>query len=243
MRNPFSRGLVVGLVAIMLSLGGFLVAHGSGMAEIQAIGQPGTDAVPLKVWTDKETGQAFRESDRAIVSFQAERTAYLTVLAVSSDGSVHILFPNNEIPNNLIQQGKVYTLFGDDSSIRLTVGQKAKNAGLVFYLSAKPYSLDPLKARDDQQYIFIPANASRDISALKDRLETISKEPGFNRMVLPLTGTGGENLEARLTVLPAQTRKEDRKSLRGGIESSTPEVLTGAAGIKPKPLREEGSQR
>jgi hypothetical protein len=247
MRNSFSRGLVVGFVTIMLGLGSLFMAHGSGTSDtsgtvaLQAIGQSGADAVPLKVWTDKESGQAFREGDRAIISFQAERTAYLTILAVSSDGNVHILFPNKEIPSNLIQQEKVYTLFGDDSSLRLAAGQKSKNAGLVFYLSAKPFSLDPLKAPDDQQYISIPPSARDNINTLKDKLKTVSQEPGFNRIVVPLPGVGGENLEAKPSVLPAQAMEESRKALRGGVESSTPEVLTGAAGLKP--LREEGRQR
>ncbi|MGO9116453.1 MAG: DUF4384 domain-containing protein [Desulfomonilaceae bacterium] len=249
MRNPFSQGLVVGFITIIIGLGSLNLAHGremsdtSGTAGLQSIGQPGGDAVPLKIWTDKEPGQVFKQGDRAVVSFQAERTAYLTALAVSSDGDVHIIFPNKELPNNMIQQGKVYTLFGDDSSLRLETGKNFRNAGIIFFLSSKPFSLDLLKTTGDQPYLFIPASSTDKINELKDKLKDISRKPGFNRVVLPLIGGYGRNLEPKFSVLSAQPTDLLRKDLSGGVESSTPEALTGSAGLKPKPLREQGHQR
>ena len=249
MRNPFSQGLVVGFITIVIGLGSLYLAHGSDMSDtsgtagLQSIGQPGGDAVSLKVWTDKEPGQVFKQGDRAVVSFQAERTAYLTALAVSSDGNVHVIFPNKELPNNMIQQGKVYTLFGDDSSLRLETGKNFKNAGIIFFLSSTPFSLDPLKTTGDRPYLFIPASATDKINELKDKLKDISRKPGFNRVVLPLAGGYGQNLEPKFSVLSAQPSDVLRKDLSGGVESSTPETLTGSAGVKPKPLREQGHQR
>lgn len=245
MRNPFSQGLVVGFITIIIGLGSLHVAHGSdisdtsGTAGLQSIGQPGGDAVSLKVWTDKEPGQVFKQGDRAVVSFQADRTAYLMALAVSSDGNVHIIFPNKELPNNMIQQGKVYTLFGDDSSLRLETGKNFRNAGIIFFLSSKPFSLDPLKTAGDQPYLFIPASSTDKINELKDKLKDISRKPGFNRVVLPLTGGNGQNLEPKFSVLSARPRGVGPKDLSEGVESSIPESLTGSAGHKPKPVRQQ----
>lgn len=245
MRNPFSQGLVVGFITIIIGLGSLYVAHGSdisdtsGTAGLQSIGQPGGDAVSLRVWTDKEPGQVFKQGDRAVVSFQADRTAYLTALAVSSDGNVHIIFPNNELPNNMIQQGKVYTLFGDDSSLRLETGKNFRNAGIIFFLSSKPFSLDPLKTDGDQPYLFIPASSTDKINELKDKLRDISRNPGFNRVVLPLTGGYGQNLEPKFSVLSARPKGVVPKDLSEGVESSIPEALTGSAGLKPKPVRQQ----
>ena len=245
MRNPFSQGLVVGFITIIIGLGSLYVAHGSdisdtsGTAGLQSIGQPGGDAVSLKVWTDKEPGQVFKEGDRAVVSFQADRTAYLTALAVSSDGNVHIIFPNKELPNNMIQQGKVYSLFGDDSSLRLETGKNFRNAGIIFFLSSKPFSLDSLKTTGDQPYLFIPASSTDKINELKDKLKDISRKPGFNRVVLPLTGGYGQNLEPKFSVLSARPKGVVPKDLSEGVESSIPEALTGSAGLKPKPVRQQ----
>ncbi len=245
MRNPFSQGLVVGFITIIISLGSSYLAHGSeisdtsGTAGLQSIGQPGGDAVSLKVWTDKEPGQVFKQGDRAVVSFQADRAAYLTALAVSSDGNVHIIFPNKELPNNMIQQGKVYTLFGDDSSLRLETGKNFRNAGIIFFLSSKPFSLDSLKTPGDQPYLFIPASSTGKISELKDKLRDISRKPGFNRVVLPLTGGYGQNLEPEFSVLSARPKGVAPKDLSEGVESSIPEALTGSAGVKPKPVRQQ----
>jgi hypothetical protein len=249
MRNPFSQGLVVGFITIVIGLGSLYLAHGSDMSDtsgtagLQSIGQPGGDAVPLKAWTDKEPGQVFKQGDRAVVSFQAERTAYLTALAVSADGNVHIVFPNKELPNNMIQQGKVYTLFGDDSSLRLETGKNVRNSGIIFFVSSKPFSLDPLKSTGDRPYLFIPASSTDEINELKDKLKDISRKPGFNRIVLPLTGDYGQNLEPKFSVLSAQPTDLIRKDLSGGVESSTPETLTGSAGLKPKTPRGQGHQR
>lgn len=206
-------------------------AERSGAArELTSIGEPGAQAIKFKVWTNKEEGEAFHSGDRAIIFLSAERQAYVTILSVSSDGSVTLVLPNNLMQDNLVQPNKLYALFGDDAPVRLTTGKKPGREQLILYLSSTPLVLAPLVVPKGAQWLTIKADGQNEMQLLGEKLRTLAKDEGFNKATLLLPSKAGDNLEIKLTEAPRDLLK---KGLPGGVESSVPETLTGSAGLKP----------
>ncbi|MBI5250170.1 MAG: DUF4384 domain-containing protein, partial [Desulfomonile tiedjei] len=87
------------------------------------LGKMGTAPINLSVWTNKPVGQQFKTGERVIIHFKADRDCYVTVLNVSARGDVAVLLPSKERPDNLIKAGQEYSLFGDDSNVRLEMGK------------------------------------------------------------------------------------------------------------------------
>jgi len=203
---------------------------GNGAKEMISIGEPGPQAVKFSMWTNKGEGETFRPGDRAIIFLSAERQAYVTILSISSDGSVTIVLPNKLMPDNIIQANKLYALFGDDAPVRLTTGEIPGKEKVVLYVSSTPLVLDPLAIHEGKGWLTIACDAQKEIGILKEKLRAIAKEEGFNRATLLLPTATGDTLGLKLTEVP-QTAKS--KGIPGGVESSKPETLTGSAGLKP----------
>jgi hypothetical protein len=208
--------------------------------ELLSIGQPTPSAIGLRVWTSKETGESFKPGDRLIITVQADRNAYLTALCVSSQGNVIVLFPSKENPSGLIEKGKPYTLFGDDSDLRLTLGKKLDKPGLVFYLSPTQPSLDSLKTSKETGMVTLARDSAKEIQVLKGALQKVAGEDGFNRVFFPSTGEAMENFEVKLTAGPERLmggRRPMQKKLPTSVDSTPPETVTGVQGIKSEPLK------
>jgi hypothetical protein len=198
--------------------------------DLAAIGEPSSQAVKFKVWTNKEEGEAFRPGDRAIIFLSADKEAHLTILSMSSDGRVTVVLPNKLMQDNMIQPNKLYALFGDDCPVRLNTAERSNGERLVIYLSNTPLALAPLKVPEGSNCLTIGPDSGKDMQILKQKLQTISKENGFNRTTLLLPGEAGDNMGIKLAEVSQQAKK---KALPGGVESSVPETLTGSAGLKP----------
>ncbi|HTY21648.1 MAG TPA: DUF4384 domain-containing protein [Desulfomonilaceae bacterium] len=183
-----------------------------------SLGEKGPNAIGLKVWTQKKQGEAFSEGEPIILNFETSRKAYVMAVNVSPKGDVMVLFPNGESPDNLILPGKTYTLFGPDSSIQVTAGEKIKEAVIIFYAALKPFKLDPLKAPEGHPVIRIPHSDTAQLGVLTTKLHDLSQDEGFNRqaVVLKSAGSGGIALELMAP----------RSSKPGGV--------TGGQGLKPE---------
>jgi len=198
--------------------------------ELISIGEPGPEAIKFKVWTNKEEGEVFRAGDRAIIFLTADRQAYLTIVAISSDGSVTVFLPNEFMRDNMIQPHKLYTLFGDDWPVRLTAGEMPGNEKLLICLSSAPLTLDPLKMPEGARWLTIAADAGKEKGILKEKLRAIAQDKSFNRAVLSLPREAGATVEFQLGEAP---RRLKRKALPADIESTIPDPVTGTAGVKP----------
>jgi hypothetical protein len=198
--------------------------------ELVSIGEPGAEAIKFRIWTNKEEGDTFRPGDRAIIFLSTEREAYVTMLSVSSDGRVTVLLPNKLMQDNAVQPNKLYALFGDDSPVRLTVGKRPSKDKLVICLSPVPLTLDPLTIPEGSACLTLTVEAWKEIGTLKQKLQTISKDKGFNRATIVLPGERGDSLEIMATVIP-QTLS--RKGIPEDQESTVPGTLTGSPGLKP----------
>jgi len=204
--------------------------RGGASIDLNAIGQPGPQAIKFKIWTNKEEGEAFRSGDRAIIFLTAEHQAYVTVLSTSSDGAVTLVLPNSLMQDNMVQPNKLYALFGDDAPVRLTTGKKSGRNQLVLFVSSKPFVPAPLVIPKAARWLTVKGDAGNDMEILREKLSTLAKDEGFNKATLLLPGEAGENLEIKLTEVP---RSPLKKGIPGGLESSVPETLTGSPGLKP----------
>ncbi len=231
--------VAVGLLPCAVSAGG--TAYPSW--ELLSIGQPKPSAIGLRVWTDKEAGKPFKKGDRLIITVQADRNAYLTVVCISSRGNVTVLVPNKDNRNGLLKKGEPYTLFGDDSRLRLTLGKQINKPGLVFYLSSKPPRLDSFKRSKQTGLYTIARDSGKEIKALKGVIEEASREEGFNRVLFSATGNGKKYFEVRLKEGPERlmggARPMIQKKLPTSIDSTPPETVTGVQGVKPETPEQE----
>lgn len=235
-----------GYLCAVLGYIGCIGVSGHCSAEVQSIQelltttQPGPHAIPIKVWSEKKRRDSFREGERIVIAFQAAQPAYVMILACSSSGDVAVLFPNKDRSDNFVGQEKIYTLFGDDSTLRLSVGGEYEHGGLVLCASAKPFTLNALKGLEHQQRVTIPANALEQMETLRSTIQAMAKEAGFNRVFVPVSGDKKENHEVVVSLSPDQAKPVRPKGLPASVESSEPEVITGSAGFKPV---KQGSDR
>jgi hypothetical protein len=200
------------------------------LGELASVGEPGPNAIKFKIWTNKEEHEAFQPGDRVIFYLSAERQAYATMLAVSSEGDVTVLFPNKLMQGNMIQPNKLYTLFGDDSQVHMTAGERTSKGKIVIYLSTKPFVPDPLRIPENGVWLTISGQAQKEMGIFKGKLQSLAKAEGFNRATLSLPGGKGVDLDIELKEVSPQAA---RKALPAGVESSIPEPVTGSAGMKP----------
>jgi hypothetical protein len=229
-----AAALLVGLLLAVSAVSFAAESPAEPAKELESIGKTGPKAIGLKIWTNKDPGQAFLPGERAIIYATPERQAYLTIVAISSEGDVTVIFPNKLMHNNMLQPHRLYTLFGDDFPVRLSAGERPAKGKLLCYLSAKPFELEPIKSAGESAFLTIPKEAEKELKVLKEKLREMAKDEGFSCTVVLLSGDKGDNLGFRLTEVPRELTK---KGLPGGTESTVPETLTGSAGLKP--LRED----
>jgi hypothetical protein len=209
--------------------------------DLLTIGKPLDTAVGAKLWTDKTPGDTFRSGERLIVSLEADRDAYLTVLSVSPQGSVSVVFPNQDVPDGRVAKGQPNTLFGDDSSVRLSLGRKAEKGGLVFYLTLRPLTVGTVAAGTKKSYVTLGPDAQKQMQVIKEQLEVAAKDASFNRLNPSFRDASGAELQIKareserlMGVKPYQ------KKLPPPVEGTPPEPLTGVQGIKTDPKDVEG---
>lgn len=206
------------------------------------LGKIGPGPINLSVWTNKPSGQLFKTGERVIIHFKADRDCYVTVLNVSARGDVAVLLPSKERPDNLIKAGQEYSLFGDDSNVRLEMGKGLPEVKAVFYVTAGPISLDPLVIPEGRLVLQIPHTERESLGVLAAKIEKASGVPGFNRVILAIKSepAGGPNLKLMGPAprphpsMPGRERREGPTAIEPSrSDSEPPETLTGTQGVKP----------
>jgi len=102
------------------------------------LGSVGSHPINLSVWTNKPIGESFKAGDRVVVYFKADQDCYITALNVSAQGDVTVLFPSKEHPDNFVKAGRQYSLFDDDSRIRLMMRKGLPQVKAAFYVTSIP---------------------------------------------------------------------------------------------------------
>jgi len=223
---------VIGHVIVIVAIGllvptlGLAAAgdSGGGVNKLLSVGQAGAKAVDLKVWTEKATPDQAKAGMPAVVRVKAAEKAYLTSIYISPNGDAIILLPNKDSGENVLVPNKEYTLFGPESEIKLKQSDTAKDAKIVFYVTSKPLKTDRLTLPPGESFIRIPQSATEEMKILTEKLESLSKDPGFNRKALALKD--GEKKESRLDLMGLPT----------DVRSARPMGVTGVQGLKTKIL-------
>lgn len=199
-----------------------------------SIGNPGSRAIPLHVWIIKESDAPFIRGDSVVLQVQVEEEGHLTIVAASSSGKVSVLFPNGETQASTILKNEVHALFGDDSPLRIKLGDTVETSKLAFFVTSKPVPLEPLRASEKAWGVSVAAGDNADFQTLKKKIEQMAKDPGFNRVIISLKDEKGSGLEAELTKSAHVGGKRPTKRLPQVIKSDRPGSVTGAQGVKQK---------
>jgi len=203
---------------------GFGATDTPGQANnLLSVGQIGSKAIDLKVWTEKPAAGT-DNSEPLVVRLKTGAEAYMAAVYVSPSGEAIVLFPNKETPDSRALPGKEYTLLGPDSKLKLSVSDKTGRGKIAFYVSSKPLQLAPLKIPEGEVCVKIPASSAKDIETLVQKLEAMSQGEGFNRMVLELKTPAGKKVSLGLMGLPTEAK------------SGKPQPVTGVQGLKDKIL-------
>jgi len=221
--------IIVGLLLWNPCLGvGATSESGHAGQKWLSIGKVGPKAIDLKIWADEPTAGKFKSGDPIVIHMKCAQKAYVTAVYISSRGDAVVLFPNRETPDNLVEAGKEYTLFGPASGIKLKFSRKTKRAKIVFYASVKPFKLDPLKIAKGEAFLAIPHSSTKELRILTKKIEDFAKDDTFTRKVLALKRAGKGKGSINLMGLPMR------------IRSSRPESIAGVQGLK---KRIPGSER
>ena len=110
-------------------------AAATGSAEaMAAVPDKAEASLSVEVWvrnfdqspTGDHRGEGrYRVGDRVRVSVRASRDCYLTLLNLSSDGSLTLLFPNRFHRDNWIEGGRVYEVPSDDYEFDIVLEEPA----------------------------------------------------------------------------------------------------------------------
>lgn len=229
-----TKAIVSLVVAVVLLVGlnpmavsptlGKVAAKTADAAALLSIGKIGPDAIKLKVWTNIPEGRAAKVGERIVIHFKADRDCYVVVANVSAKGTVAIVFPNRDQPDNRVALGKEYTLFGKDSKLKLVLGKGASGAKLVFFASPQSIDLAPLKISGKNLAIVIPASATEELKTLRAKMEQVSKVKGFYRAVLSIRSKPKGKSGLRLMGPPSV------KGIRPGRSSDKLGDVTGTRG-------------
>jgi hypothetical protein len=183
---------------------------------------PGPKAADLKVWTEKAKEEWAKAGIPAIVRVKSSEKGYLTAIYVSPSGDLIVLLPNKEMPSDMILPDKDYTLFGPESPVRLKPSEMAKDAKIIFCVSAHPLQLAPLPIPSGEIFARIPLSSSQDRKTLEQKLKALSKDTNFNLKALTLADRKKKDSRLDLMTLPTE------------ITSSKPVGVTGTHGAKDK---------
>jgi hypothetical protein len=223
------------IIAILVGAG--LVATSETPAaekkqNLSMVEKAGRNPVELQIQTVPKSPQSYDTGDRIIVTARAAGAGYLTVVAFSSEKGAAIVFPTPFDVTGAVEKDKKYVLFKYGSGhMGLKVGKKTSESKLIFYFSPKPIKLDALNTDDDAECIVIRPDAKKELDILASSLKAAAASEGFNCVVLPIKGQGGEFLEVVPTPLPkAKGALPAPAPDASRVESSVPEQVDGASG-------------
>ncbi|MFH0823552.1 MAG: DUF4384 domain-containing protein [Pseudomonadota bacterium] len=195
--------------------------------KLPIIGPIGPKAVDLHVWTNKPKTGKFQPGEAVFLHAKSAGKAFVTALYLSGKGDVTVLFPNKENANSELVPGREYTLVGPDSTIKINAGAESGQDKIVVYASSLPFALDPLKIAEGQACLSIPSAASDQMTLLKEKLLTMSKDEGFNYKIVAFGAAPSLNLMG----LPSSVQSAVPESV-AGVQGRTEDIKKALPGLK-----------
>jgi len=219
-----SFGLILGTPAVSVQAAG---PEPDPAAALLSTGKVGPGAIDVKISAERQAAGEGQEKDHTVVRLQVPKKVYVSAAYISPSGEVTVVFPSKEAPESVLEPGKEYTLFGTGSSLRIKhVGKPEEKAKLVFFVSSKPLSLDPLKVPEDKPFLSIPQTDEALMKILTKKIEELSKTKGFNRKVIALDP--GAKLSVRMDLMGLPKAIKGRKPTDVlGVQGEKDEAPTG----------------
>ena len=191
-----------------------------------SIGPESPQVLKFNIKPENSSRTTIEPGDKLKIDFTPQQKGYLTVLSISSDGTVKVVFPSRSLRKSLVNPGQTYTLAGGKSHIGAVVGKAGEKGGTVFYLTPTPLTsgLD-----------FVDGDASgmlgTRIGNLARELGNLAKLIGFHRVMLPLEASPGKHYSITFgRVGRHPPAKAQKMRLMAPRTSEPPESLTGQAG-------------
>ena len=160
---------------------------------VMRIGEVKSGAVDLRVSVNTPSQGFFSPGDRVVITVESPREIFLTVMHASDSGDITILYPEKDKGDNSIPAGEKQILFGDKANANLIAGKEVEKGGTVAYLSPRQFSVSLIRFFQGKQWMEIPGTADKDLKLLKEKLEIVSGDRGFNRVEIPVKGKSGKN--------------------------------------------------
>lgn len=190
-------GITLLLAVICVSLPAGLAAQETTGPELGLsllkLGEPKPGAVDLHVSVNTPPQGFYSPGDRVIITLDSPRDAFLSVVHVSDSGDLLLLYPEKDKGENGLPAGEKQVLFGDKANAHLIAGKEMEKGGTIAYLSPRQFNLSLMRFFRGGQWMEIPGGEERDLKLIKEKLDIISADKGFNRVVIPIKGKSGKN--------------------------------------------------
>lgn len=93
--------------------------------QVEEMAQKG-DPFGLKFWSERsEQGDVYEIGEKMVVSFEAGKDCYLTILDFTPGGSIYKLFPNKWVSDNFVRAGQKIVIPAEGQKFSLKVGGPA----------------------------------------------------------------------------------------------------------------------
>ena len=84
-----------------------------------------TEGYSIEMWVGDSSSETaipgFRIGDFVNINFRVARDCYLTIFDFTTSGSIHVLFPNEFMPDNHVNAGSVYTFPSEQDGFKIRV--------------------------------------------------------------------------------------------------------------------------
>jgi hypothetical protein len=231
-RKGISILLAIGVIAILsvsVSLAEVKDSKTEGernSASVIRPGKPGPGAIEIVASFVRPEFGFYRPGDKATLTIQPEKDAHILGVYYGPGGDAMVFFPNLERKDALIKGGKAVTLFGEESSLKLNMSKKTRGAKIAFYASSSPFSIEPWQFTRKEPFIVISKDDKENMDRLKEIVESMSKDEGFNIVTLDFP----RFIKPKLKGKPKGAPMELMGPPPSPSESSKPTGVSGVAG-------------
>jgi hypothetical protein len=120
---------------------------------------PSQQPFPLLLAVDKS---AYKVGERVTLAITSLQACYLTVLDVTTSGSIRVLFPNQRTQNNAVAANQTVLVAGGVSPLTLQVGGPAGTEQIIAVCSTDNAPI--LAQKMDLAQLFSPAGERSDVT-------------------------------------------------------------------------------
>lgn len=132
------------------------------------------DSPPFKIhiWTNE---QSYRIDDNITFSFKADKNCYLTLIDISTNGELKILFPNCLHKNNYVRAGHTYNIPAQEHGFKFEVGGPAGIERLKAIATLKPLQIFDIDC-DSGPFYGLARDNSRAINIVTQKVNELTQE-------------------------------------------------------------------